>query len=92
MVLSPWMSEWGGAGEMMAAWRHEQSDVSGATVHNVRRGATQLLLKNHPPGATETRYFTEFAKVYDYAASVISKGFPSIVREGFPYIIWGFLI
>ena len=34
---------------MMAAWRHEQSDVSGATVHNVRRGATQLLLKNHPP-------------------------------------------
>ena len=65
------MSEWGGAGEMMAAWRHEQSDVSGATVHNVRRGATQLLLKNHPPGATETRYFTEFAKVYDYAASDI---------------------
>ena len=30
----------GGAGEMMA-WRHEQSDVSGA-VHNVRRGGTQL--------------------------------------------------
>jgi hypothetical protein len=29
-----------GAGEMMA-WRHEQSDVSGA-VHNVRRGGTQL--------------------------------------------------
>ena len=57
----------GGAGEMMA-WRHEQSDVSGAAP---RRGATQLLLKNHPPGATETRYFTEFAKVYDYAASDI---------------------
>ena len=30
----------GKAGEMMA-WRHVQSDVSGA-VHNVRRGATQL--------------------------------------------------
>ena len=30
----------GKAGEMMA-WRHVQSDVSGA-VHNIRRGATQL--------------------------------------------------
>ena len=52
---------------MSVALRHEQSDVSGAAP---RRGATQLLLKNHPPGATETRYFTEFAKVYDYAAYV----------------------